>query len=112
MLGRSGVGARLGERACGRRWACVGARAGAAGSWAHGRSGARSRRSPGQAGRAVTGARGAQQARGHGMDARGARDRSRQGRAGRPAGRPVRTWVCSAGPGWGFVHPDSVFGPV
>ena len=42
----------------------------------------------------------------------GARGRRRQGRAGRLARRPVRTWVCSIGPGWGFVHPDSVFGPV
>ena len=28
----------LGERACGRRWTCVGARAGAVGSWARGRA--------------------------------------------------------------------------
>ena len=27
-------------------------------------------------------------------------------------GVPVRAWVCSAGPDLGFVHFDSVFGPV
>ena len=94
MLGRAGVGAgalgwALGERACGRRWACVGARAGAASSWARGR---KAQRVCGAGRRAAGGARGRlgerQQARGARQQARG---RPRQGRAGRPAGRPVRT---------------------
>ena len=56
----------LGERACGRRWACVGARAGAAGSWACGRA-------LQVAGRAAAGARGAAAgARGAAAGARGA----------------------------------------
>ena len=42
--------------------------------------------------------------------ARGARG-SRRCKGARGV-RPVRTWVFSAGPGWGFVHSDSVFGPV
>ena len=33
-MGAGALGWALGERVCGRRWACVGARAGAAGSWA------------------------------------------------------------------------------
>ena len=43
----------------------------------------------------------------------GARQQGRAGCAAWALGaRPVRTWVCSVGPGWGFVHSDSVFGPV
>ena len=36
-----------------------------------------------------------------------------QARGARPAGRPGRSLCAQAGPGWGFVHSDSVFfGPV
>ena len=66
----------MGERACGRRWACVGARAGAAGSWARGH---RAQRAYGASGRSTGGAGGRlgerQQARaaGTGRGARGSR---------------------------------------
>ena len=124
-LGRAGVGA--GARRRGRwagRWVSRRA-AGAGRAWARGRAlqatgrvgarrsgraeqagarqaehaadGGRGRRSARQAGRVAAGARGA-----HGRA--GARGRRRQGRAGRSTGRPVRTWVCSAGPGWGYVY--------
>ena len=42
----------------------------------------------------------------------GARGRSRQGRAGRPAGWPVRVWCVQLGQVWCFGAPDSVFGLV
>ena len=85
-LGAAGIGARsAGERASGRL--------GAAGSW--------------QA-RARQGAAGARTR--HGLA--GARGRRRQGRAGRPAGRPVRAWCAQLGQVWCFAAPDSVFGLV
>ena len=64
----------------------------------------------------LAGARQSERARGRGWQRRsgrtGARRRRRQGLAGGLAGRPVSAWVCSAGPDLGFVHSDSVFGPV
>ena len=98
-LGRAGAGRAECWRARGRAAGRAGVRAWAAATrWERGGA---SGRVPGRAG-ARRGARGHT----------GARGRRRQGRAGRPAGWPVRTWVCSTGPGWGFVHPDSVFDPV
>ena len=92
------LGARLGvlgtQAGAGRRW---GAQVGMQGAQVARRA---------AAGRHGAGAR----------SARGARQQAQQGRAGLATwalgARPVRTWVCSAGPGWGFVHSDSVFGPV
>ena len=104
----------------GRAWAS-GLAAGAGRAWARGqalqavgpagarRNGRAELAGARQAESAVGGARGRL---GERQQAREACSRLRQGRAGRPAERPVRTWVCSIGPGWGFVHPDSVFGPV
>ena len=42
----------------------------------------------------------------------GARGRRRQGRAGRPAGRPVHAWCAQLGQVGCFAAPDSVFGLV
>ena len=125
------LGARvLGERACGRRWACVGARVGAAGSWTRGRraqrqaeraaGGARGRRSARQAGRAAAArrARGARRQRAasagrHGVGAQG-RAAGRTERAGH--GRPGR-WM-GAQASWAsfgalctWLNSGSVFGP-
>ena len=89
QAGRAAVGAR--GAAAGARGAAAGARGAAAGARG-----------------AAAGARGAAAGARTRHGRAGARDR----RTGRPGGRPVHTWVCSAGPCWGFVHPDSVFGPV
>ena len=86
----------LGERACGRRWACVGARAqGAAAGRARGRLGERQQ----HAGRAAGWARGSSAQGARGVQATGGRRASRhgvgaQGRAGH--GRPGR----GLGAGW------------
>ena len=42
----------------------------------------------------------------------GARGRRRQGRTGRPAGRPVRVWCAQLGHVGCFGAPDSAFGLV
>ena len=74
----------MGERACGRRWAGVGARAGAATSWARGRKAQRACRAGGRAaGRArAGGARGRLGARGAVAGARGAAAGARGSRLG------------------------------
>ena len=89
---------RAGTRSSGRAWA----------------RGHKAQRACEAAWRAAGGARGMLGERQQACGARQqqARGRRRQGLAGWPVGRPVRTWVCSTGPGWGFVHPDLVFGPV
>ena len=53
---------------------------------------------------------GAQATRGraHGAHGRGAAERAGHGRPGRGLGVPS----AQAGPGWGFVHSDSVLDPV
>ena len=74
------------------------------------RHGARGAQAAGQA-LARHGARGAAGARTqHGRT--GAHGRRRQGRAGRPAGRPVRAWCAQLGQVGCFAAPDSVFGLV
>ena len=91
--GTSGMGARArGAGAAG---------AGARGAARHGAQAA------GQA-RARQGAAGARTRHGRA----GARHRRRQGRAGRPAGRPVRAWCAHLGQVGCFAAPDSVFGLV
>ena len=69
--------------------------------------GARGAQAAGQA-RAQQGAVGARTRHGRA----GARGRRRQGRAGRPAGRPVRAWCAQLGQVGCFATPDSVFGMV
>ena len=71
------------------------------------RHGARGAQVAGQA-RARKGAEGARTRHGRA----GARGRRRQGRAGRPAGRPVRAWCAQLGQIGCFAAPDSVFGLV
>ena len=65
---------------------------------------------------AQAGARQGERAHGLGRQRRagsaGARGRSRQGRAGRPAGRPVRVWCAQLGQVGCFGAPNSVFGLV
>ena len=124
----------LGERACwvcrasvrvggagrARGWALGRQALGRAGSGKHGRAerhdmayGTRrqlGRRAHGRAqqARARQGAAGART-----RDGRvGVRGRRRQGRAGRPAGRPVRAWCAQLGQVGCFAAPDSVFGLV
>ena len=81
----------------GRRWGALGAAG----------MGARGAQAAGQA-RAWQGAAGARTR--HGLA--GAHGRRRQGRAGRPAGRPVRAWCVQLGQVGCFAAPDSVFGLV
>ena len=114
VLGRAGMGTgarrrgrwALGERAYGRRWACVGAQAGAAGSWVRGRSAQRqAERAAGWAsgssaqGARVTQATGGKRAGRHGVGAQG-----------RAAGRTVR--VGHGQPGRGLGAPGALAGPV
>ena len=71
------------------------------------RHGARGAQAAGQA-RARQGVAGAQTRHGRA----GARGRPRQGRTGRPAGRPVHAWCAQLGQVGCFAAPDSVFGLV
>ena len=105
--GRAGVRQTLGMRGhAGGRCRQLGVRAqGAAGvrSWlTHGR---RSARLAGRAGRAAGWARGAR-------SRRGAAWQAVAGARGAASWAASAHLVCSTGPGWGFVHPDSVFGSV
>ena len=117
--GRVGTAQAAWARGCGahgrwggRRWGAGAAGAGARWEWQAWARGAqasgRTERhgmapgAPRQVGRHSHGR--AQPARGHGMDA--------QGRAGRPAGRPVRAWCAQLGQVGCFAAPDSVFGLV
>ena len=76
---------------------------GRAGSWAARRLRAGRARQAGVSGRGAAGRAGAR-----GRQARGAR----QARWARPASVwPGRSMCALAGPGWGFVHSDSVFWP-
>ena len=113
------MGARAGAQAAGGRWARKRAgRASAGWRQAQACRQARRRRSAQQAGRAAAGARGAAAGERTRHGRAGERGRRRQGRAGRPARRPVRVW-CAQLAGLGvLVHLtqflawfDSVFFP-
>ena len=98
-----GAGASAAGRWGGRRWGAQGERTCADG---HGRA------------RACANGRGCAQGvhaqAGTQADERGGRAAgrhagARQARGAQPAGRPGRSLCAQAGPGWGFVHSDSVF---
>ena len=109
--GRAGVG-RMGAGAVGAGAAGAGARwewqAWASGAQASARGAAQHGAQAAGLARARQGAAGARTRHGRA----GARGRRRQGRAGRPAGRPVRAWCAQLGQVWCFAAPDSVFGLV
>ena len=95
-MGAGALGWALGERAGGRRWACVGARAGAAGSWARGR---KAQQACGAGGRTAGGARvgEARGSLGELQQPRGARQQALGGgRQAQAGARGVAGWAASA----------------
>ena len=97
MLGRAG------ERQLGADWARA-ERTGGRAERAAGRAGV------GHSGRPGARASGRRAGRGRAAGAQDARGRAAG--AGRGARGGLLGGQCAPGPGWGFVHPDSVFGPV
>ena len=96
----------LGERACGRRWACVGARAGAAGSWAQRQAESAAGWVSGSSAQGAQGTRGAQATGGVGAQGRaaGCTVRVGHGRPGRGLGAGWVRRLGQLGQFWCTVH--------